>query len=401
MTFLDDVRVLDLTQVVAGSFASMSLADLGADVLKVERPETGDLGRSNPPFVGGQSSYFAAVNRNKRSIAVDLSTEDGQSVIRDIAREADVLVENHPPGRLEGFGLGYEDLRAVNEALVYCSITGFGQTGPYADIPALDMVAQALSGHMSLTGPADGPPFRAGLPIGDLTAASYAVQSILAALYRRESSGEGEYIDVSMTDSLISWLTVRAGYTFATDQAYPRTGNELKEFVPYNVYETADGYLAVIVATERHWRQLCEAIDRAELATDERFATVEARRERRAEVNELLAGALSSKSAEAWFDRFAEYGVPSAPVRDTRSVWADDHVQVREMRRPMSIDGADFWAIDYPAKFDGTETDLRYGVPELGEHTLEALQEIGYDDDRIESLLSEGILDSSNAEYRS
>jgi len=398
MTFLDDVTVLDLTQVVAGSFASMTLADLGADVLKVERPGTGDIGRSNPPFVDGQSSYFASVNRNKRSIAVDLSSAAGRDVILDLGREADVLLENHPPGRLEGFGLGYDDLQSVNDEIIYCSITGFGQTGPYADIPALDMVAQAVSGHMSLTGPPDGPPFRAGLPIGDLTGASYAVQSILAVLYRRESTGTGDYIDISMTDALISWLTVRAGYTFATGEAYPRTGNELREFVPYNVYETADGYLAVIVATDRHWRRLCAGIDHPELADDDRFATVDARRDNRDEINELLETMFSADTAETWFDRLAEQGVPVAPIRDTRSVWTDEHVQARELRRPMSIGDSGFWAINYPAKFREAEPeDEPSAVPDVGEDTLEVLRTVGYDDDQLVRLQDAGVIDAPDS----
>ena len=394
MTFLDDVTVLDLTQVVAGSFASMTLADLGAEVLKVERPGTGDIGRTNPPFVDGQSSYYASVNRNKRSIAVDLSSEAGREVILDLGREADILVENHPPGRLEDFGLGYDALRSVNEEIIYCSITGFGQTGPYADIPALDMVAQAVSGHMSLTGPPDGPPYRAGLPIGDLTGASYAVQSILAVLYRRESTGTGEYIDVSMTDSLISWLTVRAGYSFATREAYPRTGNELREFVPYNVYETADGHLAVIVATDRHWRRLCEGIDRPELAEDERYTTVEARRAHRAEVNEILASTFAEKSADDWFEHLAAKGVPVAPIRDTKSVWADDHVRSRDLRHHMPLGESAFWSIDYPAKFEEVEIgDRQHDVPDIGEDTVDILRSVGYDDDRIDQLREAGIID--------
>lgn len=394
MTFLDDVTVLDLTQVVAGSFASMTLADLGAEVLKVERPGTGDIGRTNPPFVDGQSSYYASVNRNKRSIAVDLSSEAGREVILDLGREADILVENHPPGRLEDFGLGYDALRSVNEEIIYCSITGFGQTGPYADIPALDMVAQAVSGHMSLTGPPDGPPYRAGLPIGDLTGASYAVQSILAVLYRRESTGTGEYIDVSMTDSLISWLTVRAGYSFATGEAYPRTGNELREFVPYNVYETADGHLAVIVATDRHWRRLCEGIDRPELADDERYTTVEARRAHRAEVNEILASTFAEKSADDWFEHLAAKGVPVAPIRDTKSVWADDHVRSRDLRHHMPLGESAFWSIDYPAKFEEVEIgDRQHDVPDIGEDTVDILRSVGYDDDRIDQLREAGIID--------
>lgn len=390
---LDDLTVLDVTQVVAGSVASMHLADLGADVLKIERPGTGDLGRSNPPFVGGRSSYFASVNRNKRSVAVDLKDERGRDALLDLAAQADVLVENHPPGRLPSFGLGYEAVAERNPGLVYCSITGFGQTGPRADLPALDMVAQAASGHMGLTGPPDGPPYRAGLPIGDLAGAAFAVQSTLAALLRRERTGEGAYLDVSMTDALVSWLTVRAGYTFATGEAYPRTGNELREFVPYNVYATADGHLAVIVATDRHWRRLCDALDRPELGKDDRFATVEARREHREAVNELLTEALDERTTTAWFERLANRGVPAAPVHDTQSVWEDEQVQTRDLRRELALGGEPFGAIAYPTKVRGERFELDHGVPDLGEHTREALLTVGYDDDTVDDLVAAGVLD--------
>ena len=391
---LDDLVVLDVTQVVAGSVASMHLADLGADVLKVERPDTGDIGRSNPPFVAGRSAYFASVNRNKRSLAVDLKDDRGRDVVLDLAEAADVLVENHPPGRLEGFGLGYEAVAERNPGVVYCSITGFGQDGPYADVPALDMVAQAASGHMGLTGPPEGPPYRAGLPVGDLAGAAFAVQSVLAALLRRERTGEGAALDVSMTDALVSWLTVRAGWTFATGEAYPRTGNELREFVPYNAYPTADGHLAVIVATDRHWRRLCEALDRPGLAEDERFATVEARREHREAVNDRLAEALAERPADDWFDRLADRGVPCAPVHDTLSVWEDEQVQARDLRRDLPLDGEPFSAIAYPAQVRGERFELDRGVPDLGEHTREALAAVGYDDATVDALLEAGVVDA-------
>lgn len=391
--FLDGIRVLDVTQVVAGSFASMSLADLGAEVVKIERPGTGDIGRTNPPFVGERSAYFASVNRNKRSVAIDLKRTEGRDAFLDMARAADVVVENHPPGRMDGFGLDYETVAAVNPGIVYCSITGFGQTGPYAELPALDMVAQALSGHMSLTGPAEGPPYRAGLPVGDLAGAAYGVQGILAALFRRERTGDGEYLDVSMVDVLVSWLSVRSGYTFATGEPYPRTGNELREFVPYNVYETRDGYLALIVATDRHWTWVCEAIDRPGLADDERFETVEARREHRDAVNELLSDALAQRPAEEWFDRFASHGVASAPIRDTKTVWEDEHVESRGMRRDISLGGEPFSAIPYPIQFAGIDTESPTGPQALGEDTRDVLREVGYDDDRIDGLRDAGIVE--------
>ncbi|MFB6211525.1 MAG: CaiB/BaiF CoA transferase family protein [Halobacteriales archaeon] len=390
---LSEVTVLDVTQVVAGSFASMALADMGAEVIKIERPDGGDIGRSMPPFVGEMSSYFSAVNRNKRSVAVDLSTADGQTIIRDLAAEADVLVENHPAGRMAKFGLDYDALSEVNPAIIYCSITGFGQTGPYASIPALDMMAQAMSGHMSLTGPPDGKPYRAGLPIGDLTGSMYAVSSILGALYKRAiGNGEGQYIDVSMTDGLIAWLSVRAGYTFATGEAYPRTGNALQEYVPYDVFETADGYLAVIVATEAHWRKLCTGIGRPELAEDDRFATMADRREHREAVTDHLSEALADRSAIEWFETLAPDGVPIAPVYDTKEVWADDHVTARGLKQELSVSGESFGAIDFPVKFSETPTSIRRGVPKLGADTRELLTAHGYDDETIAQLIADGVV---------
>jgi crotonobetainyl-CoA:carnitine CoA-transferase CaiB-like acyl-CoA transferase len=267
---LDGISVLDVTQMISGPFASMQLADLGADVVKIERPDGGELGRSNPPFVGGRSTYFASVNRNKRSVALDLSSDPGRDAFLSLAEVADVVVENNPPGRMARFGLDYESVRERNPEVVYCSISGFGQDGPYRELPALDLVAQAMSGVTSITGPADDQPYRAGLPIADLTASMFAVQSVVLALFRRERTGEGDRIDVSMLDCLASWLTVRAGHSFGTGEPYPRMGNAVDEFVPYDIYETADGYLAVAVVADHQWRRLCRALDLDEYAEDDR-----------------------------------------------------------------------------------------------------------------------------------
>jgi crotonobetainyl-CoA:carnitine CoA-transferase CaiB-like acyl-CoA transferase len=385
---LADVTVLDATQMVSGPFASMQLADLGADVYKIERPDGGELGRSNPPFVDGRSTYFASVNRNKRSVALDLKSADGREAFRSLAEMADVVVENNPPGRMERFGIGYDSLRERNPGLVYCSITGFGQTGPYHELPALDIVAQALSGVMSITGPADGTPHRAGVPIGDIAASMYAVQSIVLALYQRERSGDGEYLDVSMLDCLTTWLTVRAGYSWGEDEPYPRMGNALPEFVPYGVYGTADGYLAVVVVADHHWERLCRVVDREELADDERFATAEARRDNREAVEQTLAERFATATAEEWFERLRENGVPAAPVYDTLEVWADEHVQARDMLTTVADGDRDANAIRYPVDFDGIDTEIAAGVPDLGEHTREALAGAGVDEAVIEALLA-------------
>jgi len=393
---LDGVTVLDVTQMVSGPFATMQLADLGADVYKIERPDGGELGRSNPPFVGGRSAYFASVNRNKRSVALDLASERGREAFLSLASEADVVVENHPPGRMDDFGLGYEAVREHNPAVVYCSISGFGQEGPYRELPALDLVAQAMSGVMSITGPADGEPYRAGVPIGDVAASMYAVQGIVLALLRRARTGEGDRIDVSMLDCLTSWLTVRAGSSFATGRPYPRTGNALEEFVPYGVYETGEGYLAVAVVADHQWRRLRAALDLAGDADDDRFATAPARREHREAVDAAVEAALADAPAAEWFGRLREAGVPVAPVYDTLEVWDDEHVRSRDRLAVVPDGDGEVRAIRHPVDFDGIDSEVREGVPGLGEHTREALLGAGVPEADVEALV--GAIDPPDPE---
>jgi crotonobetainyl-CoA:carnitine CoA-transferase CaiB-like acyl-CoA transferase len=374
---------------ISGPFASMQLADLGADVYKIERPDGGELGRSNPPFVEGRSTYFASVNRNKGSVALNLKSDEGQAAFLSLAEQADVIVENNPPGRMDRFDVGYEAVSDRNPGIIYCSITGFGQTGPYRELPALDIVAQALSGVMSITGPADGTPHRAGVPIGDIAASMYAVQSIVLALYQRERTGTGEHLDVSMLDCLTTWLTVRAGASWGHGEPYPRMGNSLPEFVPYGVYEAADGHLAVVVVADHHWERLCAVIGREELADDDRFATGAARREHREAVDELLAEAITSATADEWFERLRDYGVPAAPVYDTLELWEDEHVQARDLLTTVPDGDRDANAIRYPVEFTDIDAEITRGVPGLGEDTRELLAAAGVDEAVIDALIAE------------
>lgn len=392
---LDDIRVLDVTQVVSGSFASMTLADMGAEVIKVENPEDGDVGRQKPPFVDGVSSYFASVNRNKRAIALDLTEPRAQEVFLDLAETADVVVENFRPGTMESFGLGYETVADRNDAIVYCSITGFGQTGPYADYPALDIVVQAMSGNMSITGPPDSKPYRSGIPVADLAGSTSAVQAVLGALYVRERTGTGQYIDVSMLDSLLSWLTVRAGYTFGTGEPYPRMGNELDEFVPYGVFETSDSHLALVVVRDHHWKGLCDAIDRPDLATDDRFVDTPSRREHRAGLRAILEHELTEKTTSEWFDLMQDAGVPAGPIYDTEEVWDDDHVASRGLLSEVQVGDQPFPAIEHPVNFTANTTGVTSGVPNLGEHTREILDELGYAERAVQTLIDDGIAGGS------
>lgn len=391
MSLLTDVKVLDVTQVISGSFASMMLADMGADVVKIERPETGDFGRQNPPFVGDRSAYFMSLNRNKRSVSLDLSSEAGQQAFLRLAEESDVVIENLKPGTLTKFGLDYESVRERNEGIIYCSVSGFGQTGPYADLPALDIVVQAYAGNMSMTGPREGQPYRSGIPIGDIAGSMYASQSVLAALHARDRTGEGQFIDVSMAEGLVSWLTVRAGYTFATGEPYPRTGNQLDEIVPYGVYETADSYLAVAAVQDRHWDRLCELLDRPELATDERFEDMASRQENREAVDAVLSEIFAERTTDEWFDLLAR-DLPVGPVNDTKEVFEDEHVRERRLVEEREVDGRSHPFVNLPVRFSDAETGIRRVPPTVGEHTREELRAVGYDEETLDELEASGAI---------
>lgn len=385
---LSDVTVLDVTQVVSGPFASMMLADLGADVYKIERPQGGELGRSNMPFVEGRSAYFASVNRNKKSVALDLKDDRDKEAFLSLAEKADVIVENSPPGRMERFGLDYETIRERNPGIIYCSITGFGQTGPYRELPALDILIQAMSGVMSMTGPSDGKPYRAGVPIGDIAASMYAIQGVTLALYERDETGEGDYLDISMLDSLITWLTVRAGYSWGTDQPYPQMGNSLDEFVPYGVYDTSDGYLALAIVTDHHWERLCTVLGREDLVGDDRFATNEARREHREAVDNVVEESLAKAAADEWFDRLRDQNVPAAPIYDTLDVREDEHVQARDLITTVQDGPRTADAIGYPVDFENVDTESPDAVPDLGEHTRSALAAVGVDEETVAEIIA-------------
>jgi len=389
---LDGTKVLDVTQVLSGPFASMLLADMGADVVKIERPDTGDVARGNAPFVGDQSAYFISVNRNKRSVALDLKSDEGREAFLRLAEKADVIVENYQPGTMERFGLGYEAIRKRNEQIVYCSISGFGQSGPYADRPALDIIVQAMSGNMSITGPEDSKPYRSGIPIADIAGSMYAVQSILGALLKRGQTGSGQYIDISMMDALVSWLTVRTVYTFAMGDPYPRNGNKLSEYVPYGVFETSDGYLALVALHDRHWRQICDLLGMPELGNDERYATLEKRLENRVEVEALIQEKLVERPSQEWFELLSTNSVPAGPILNTLEVWDDPHVQSRNLLSQITVDDESFDVIKYPVPQFSSE--ITTGVPDIGEHSYDELRAAGYSDEEIAALESQDVVRS-------
>ncbi|WP_458189036.1 CaiB/BaiF CoA transferase family protein [Haladaptatus sp. NG-WS-4] len=379
---LDGVRVLDCTQMLSGPFATQLLADLGAEVVKIERPEIGDITRAVGPSVGDSdvSSYFASLNRGKRSVELDLSTAPGAAAFERIAAAADVVVENYRPGTMAEWGLEFEDLQVVNEELIYCSISGFLE-GSNRDLAAFDMVVQALSGSMSVTGEADGPPARPGIPIGDISAGMYAVLCVVIALYVRDRHG-GQRIEVPMFEGLVSWLTERAGRTLATGDPYPRMGTAHPSLAPYRAFETADGWFAVAVGSEGTWEAFCDAINRPDLVDDPRFTTNADRVEHREELTAALEPLFAERSADEWFDLFRDSDVPGAPIRDTAEVFEDPQLRESEVTSDLSLGGVDMPLVQFPARFSDIDTGTSREPPRLGEHTDDVLDQVLDEDAR-------------------
>ncbi len=402
MSPLKGVRVLDLSRAMAGPYCTMMLGDLGADVIKVERPGSGDESRGyGPPFVGqsddnalGESTYFLSVNRNKRSITVNLKSSEGQEVIQRLASLCDVLVENFRTGVLEKLGLGYEDMKKLNPRLVYCSISGYGRTGPYAGRPGYDVIIQAEGGMMGITGPVEGPPSRVGVPIVDITTGMFAATSILAALRARDQTNEGQFIDVSLFDTQAALLTnVASSYLIGgTDPL--RTGNDHPNLAPYGAFRAKDGWLVLGVANEPQWETFCAVIDRPDLHEDVRFRTNGDRVAHRFEFGEILSEVIASRPASEWLSALRNAGLPCGPINDVAAVFDHPQVQPREMilevehpkAGPLHLTG-------FPYKLAQTPAELRHPPPLLGEHTEEVLTEmLGYSIEQVAQFQERGAI---------
>ncbi len=396
---LDGVTVLDASRVLVGPFCTLQLGDLGADVIKVERPGSGDQTRTwVPPSFGdgdsAESAYYASVNRNKRSIELNLACEEGRAVFRDLAREADVLVENFRVGKTAEWGLDYPDLAEENPGLIYCGISGYGEWGPDRDEPAYDIVMQAKGGLMSITGVEDGPPVRVGVALADIGAGMYATQAILAALLERElGDGSGQKIDVSLLDGQAAWMSYMATNYFASGEPPRRMGSKHPNIVPYRAFETRDDYVVVACSADAFWPRLCAALNRPDLAADERFETNEKRvRNREALAAELEPEFADLSTAEA-VDTLTDHDVPASGVRDMAALFADPQIEARDMR--VTVDHPTAGEMDLPGspmKFSRTPTTVRRHPPSLGEHTERILREYGYADGDLAALRAAGAI---------
>ena len=381
---LDGVKVLDLSRVLAGPWCTQILADFGADVIKIEAPGAGDDTRAwGPPNLSGpgedgcgESAYYLSCNRNKRSVAINLATADGAELIRRLVARADIVVENFKVGGLKKYGLDYSSLQALNPRLVYCSITGFGQDGPYADRAGYDFVAQAMGGLMSITGEPDGPPEKVGVAITDLSTGLYATVSILLALRHAERTGQGQHIDCSLLDTQIAMLANQALTWLVGGVSPGRLGNAHPSIVPYRTFDAADGPLVIAVGNDGQFRTLCEILGVPELASDTRYATNSARVANRAVLEPTLQAQVSRFTAEDLTGRLVARCVPAGPVNTIGEVFLDPFVEARRtVRRFLREDGVEVPTVAYPAKLSETPADYRRRPPFLGEHTVEVLGE--------------------------
>jgi formyl-CoA transferase len=402
---LNGIRVLDLSRVLAGPWSTQLLADYGASVIKVERPDVGDDTRSwGPPWLKDReqkdtsdSAYFLSTNRNKRSITADLANAEGSQVVRDLAVTCDVVVENFRVGTLKRYGLDYDSLSEINPALIYCSISAYGQTGERASQPGYDAMIQASGGLMSITGAADedgGSPQKAGVAIADIMAGMYATSAILAALVARKESGRGQHIDVPLYDSQVAWLA-NQNMNYLVGGVNPqRMGTAHPNIVPYQTFATADSYLSLAVGTDRQFRDCMHCLGLAALANDQRYSDNASRAQNRDSLVSLMAEAFSKANAAVWLEKFAACGVPAGPINTIEDVFSEPYATEREMVRQIDRpDAGDIPTVANPVRFSATPVSYRHAPPMLGQHTDEILSaDLGYSRERIEALRRSGAI---------
>ncbi len=373
---LADLLVLDFTWALSGPYATMVLADLGARVIKVEAPGRGDFVRENGPFVNGLGTYFASINRGKESLTVNLKHPEGKALVVGLARRADVAVQNFVPGTMEGLGLGYDALRAENPRLIYASCSGFGQTGPYRDRPALDIIVQAMAGTMSITGEPGRPPARVGYSIGDIGASLFLAVGILAALHERARSGQGQHIDVAMLDAQVALLENALIRYLAAGEVPEPLGTDHPVVTPFGAFQAKDGYLALAASKDALWDAVCDVLDRPAWKADPRFVSVPARREHRALIRTLIEDVLAARPRAEWIERFLKAGVPCGPVSSVPEAAADPQVQAREMIVEVPHpNGGTIRMAGTPVKLSRTAARVEAGPPAVGEHTEAILAE--------------------------
>ena len=395
MKALQDIQVLDLTRALAGPFCTLMLGDYGADVIKIEIPETGDDTRHwGPPFIGDESAYFLSINRNKRSLTLNFKEQEAIKIFLKLVEKADVVVENFTPGVMKRFGLDYEAVKAINPSIIYCSISGFGQDGPYQNRPAYDQIMQGVSGLMSITGEPDGDPQKVGIAVSDIGAGMWAAFAVMTALHHRSNSGDGQHIDISMLDAQVAWMTYQAAYFFANEEPPKRLGAAHPTLVPYQAFMSQDGkYVNVAVGSERLWERFCEGVNRMDLKDDPNFAQNGDRVRNRSTLVPLLQEYFLTQPADYWVNALQSVNVPAGPINDLADVFSDPQILHREML--VEIPHPTLKSIKQtglPLKFSVTPGAFDKHPPLLGEHNEEILNSLGYSAQDIAGLTNNAVI---------
>ena len=391
---LDGIKVLDLTRVLAGPYATMLLGDLGAEIIKIEQPDTGDESRNFGPFKNGFSLYFMSVNRGKRSVTLNLKTERGQAIFKQLLAHTDVLVENFRPGTMEKLGLNYDTLKPEHPSLIYAACSGFGQTGPYAQQGAYDMIIQGMGGIISITGEPEGPPVRVGTSISDITAALFTTIGILSALHHRNQTGKGQFVDVAMLDSLVAVLENAVVRYFATGEAPKPLGARHPAITPFEAFASADGHVIIALGNDTLWEKFCTHVNREDLISDKRFRTNADRTENHAELFPILSQIMAQRTTDAWIDALGKIGVPCGPINAMDKVVSHPQVQAREMitRIAHQITG-EVEVPGVPIKLSETPGNVDAPAPSLGEHTTEVLTDVlKMSPDEVAKLKQDGVI---------
>jgi len=391
---LDGIKILDLSRALAGPYCSMMLADMGAEVIKIEMPGRGDDSRAwGPPFIEGESAYFMSVNRNKKSITLNLKDERALEIIHKLIKQSDVLLENFRPGTMEKLKLSYDEVKEINPKIIYCSISGFGQNGPYRLLPGMDQILQGMGGLMSITGDPEGPPMKVGVAVADIAGGMFAAYGIMVALFNRERAKIGQRIDLSLLDCQIAWLTYRAGSYFASGEIPKPLGSGHPVIVPYQAFKAKDEYFNVAVGNDQLWEKFCRAIGLEKIKNDPKFSTNAMRVKNRESLINIIEKAVGSKKADKWLKLLMAEGVPCGPIFDTEQIFRDPQVIHREMVKEITHQKAGKIKVTgVPIKLSETPGEVLTAPPTLGQHTIDILSNLGYDIQEIEKFSNDKVI---------
>ena len=391
---LDDLFVVDLTRILSGPICTMLMADMGAEVIKVEPPPLGDDSRQwGPPFIGGISTYFLSVNRNKKSLGLNLKSKDGRAILHKLIERADVLLENFRPGVLDRLGFGYEAVTKLNPRTIYCSVSGFGHTGPYRDRPGYDVIAQGESGMMDLTGYPDGPPAKLGASLADIVAGLYAFNGICLALLARQKTGKGQHVDVSLLDGMVSTLAYHALIYLSTGRSPTRAGTRHPSIVPYECFQTKDGFVNIAVTNQKQWENFCEVLGFPEIAHDDRFETMKARLSNYGILRPIIERVVSMMSRTEVIKAMSEVGIPAGPINTVGEILEDPHIHARQMVAALTHPQyGPLRVLGIPIKLSDTPGIVENAPPMFGEHNREVLQKLGFTEKEVAELERSGVL---------